>query len=83
MFTDVSVTPRVQNSQYTTKELDTSTQLSENGKSNSSPKIIVKQKSSTNESDSLPALIQTHEACKSNFLPINIAQVYLTWRSNG
>ncbi len=79
MFTDVSVTPRVQNSQFTAKELDTSTQFSEDGKSNSSPKITVKEKSSTNESDSLPALIQTHEASKSDFLPIKIAQIYPTY----
>ncbi len=66
----MSVTPRVQNSQFTTKELGTNTHFSDDWKSNYSPKITVKEKSSTNESDSLLALIQTHEASKTNYLPI-------------
>ncbi len=79
--TDVTVTPQAENSQYAAGDSNTSMLSPENEKLNhSTNKDIGKDKSSTNESDSSPALTKTHEASKNDFVPTNIAQICPTYK---
>ncbi len=77
----MTVTPQAENSQCCAGDSKTSMPFPENEKLNhSTNKDIVKEKSSTNESDSSPALTKIHEASKTDFVPTNIAQIYPTYK---
>ncbi len=65
----MTVTPQAENSQYAAGDSNTSMPSPEDAK----------EKSSTNESDSSPALTKTHEASRNDFVPPNIAQIYPTY----
>ncbi len=71
---------QAENSQGSAGDSNTSMSFPENEKLNhTTNKDIVKEKSSTNESNSSPALTKTHEASTNDFVPTNIAQIYPTY----